>query len=115
MSGFVGRGGPSWWRESTPIQRFCITLLLIQSVIIFLVIGVVVYAKTDSNNKIGDVARSQIANREVGYQNRAVQCRIVLKMKLTLGLPCLDPEVTKYYDPTNAENVVQAPTTTIGR
>jgi hypothetical protein len=112
--------GKSWWQVMDPRERIGLILfgfVLFTNLIVFP--AVLVILKTDSNTRIKEsndkiaqlqrtFSQKQDENKEVGYQNRAATCRLLVAANLPLGINCLDPNVTRYYDPTNAHNVVKS-------
>lgn len=65
-----------------------------------LMCGTVGFSCAGYNTQV-DGRRQTLINRRAGFQNRAVNCRILVNQGDVLPPPCLDKNVTPYYDQSN--------------
>lgn len=59
-------------------------------------------AEQGLSHQVSDLSTQTAGNRQIGYQNGARQCRILVALGQELDSTCLDPNVTAYYDPNAA-------------
>ena len=83
------------------------SMLIVLSFLVFILfVGALSIRSTQANmlSTIEDARVEAVSNvltsRENGYKNRAKICDLILGQGLALDEFCLDPEITKYYDPT---------------
>lgn len=79
-----------------------LTICMVAVVLLIVVIVAFGSMKANSlNDKISTTRDVILTNRQNGYVNRSISCRLLLTLGQALDRngPCYDPEVLAYYDP----------------
>lgn len=87
------------------IQRTWIAVWLF-GILVALMIGAQIFLFAMIQGLSADIesAKTQarqdtLANRETGYKNRGINCQVLVALSQPLPASCLEPEVTKHYNP----------------